>query len=307
MGSNATQIELFPGFAHSTVPVSAEGHDIAIHCAHGGSGPPLLLLHGYPQTHAIWHKIAPTLAQRYTVVCADLRGYGDSSKPAGGADHANYSKRAMALDQVRLMEQLGFERFAVVGHDRGGRVAHRMARDHRERVTRLCVLDISPTLTMYAQTDQEFATSYYHWFFLIQPAPNPEHLIGNDPKHYLRWTTAGWGGVGHSQFDPRAYAEYERCFIDPATIHATCEDYRAAASIDLEHDRADLADPIGCPVLVLWGSRGVVHRLFRPLEDWGAVATDVSGKPLPSGHFIPEEVPDLLLAELLPFLAGERS
>ena len=307
MGANANEIELFPGFAHSTVPMGSDGENVVIHCAHGGNGPPLLLLHGYPQTHAIWHKIAPALAQRHTVVCADLRGYGDSSKPAGAPGHANYSKRTMALDQVRLMERLGFERFAVVGHDRGGRVAHRMARDHRKRVSRLCVLDISPTLTMYAQTDQAFAAAYYHWFFLIQPTPNPEHMIGNDPKHYLRWKTGGWGGAGHSQFDPRAYAEYERCYCDPATIHATCEDYRAAASIDLEHDRADLADRITCPVLALWGARGVVHRLFKPLDDWGAVATDVRGKPLPCGHYIPEEVPDLLLAELLPFLAENDS
>ena len=171
MGVNTAQIELFPGFAHSTVPVGDAGDNIVIHCAHGGDGPPLLLLHGYPQTHVIWHKVAQQLAERYTVVCADLRGYGDSSKPPGLPDHGNYSKRVMALDQVRLMEAFGFTRFAVVGHDRGGRVAHRMARDHRERVSRLCVLDISPTLTMYEQTDMAFAQAYYHWFFLIQPAP----------------------------------------------------------------------------------------------------------------------------------------
>lgn len=305
MGVNTAQIELFPGFAHSTVPVGDAGDNIAIHCAHGGDGPPLLLLHGYPQTHVIWHKVAQQLAERYTVVCADLRGYGDSSKPPGLPDHGNYSKRVMALDQVRLMEAFGFNRFAVVGHDRGGRVAHRMARDHRERVSRLCVLDISPTLTMYEQTDMAFAQAYYHWFFLIQPAPQPETLIGLDPKFYLRWKTGGWGSNGHAHFAPAAYAEYERCYSDPAAIHATCEDYRAAASIDLEHDRADLADRITCPVLALWGERGVVHRLFKPIDDWSAVATDVRGKALASGHYMAEEVPELLLAELLPFLAGQ--
>ena len=304
MGVNPAQIELFPGFAHSAVPVGDSSGDIVIHCAHGGDGPPLLLLHGYPQTHAIWHKVAQQLAQHYSVVCADLRGYGDSSKPRGLPDHSNYSKRAMARDQVRLMEALGFPSFAVVGHDRGGRVAHRMARDHRERVTRLCVLDISPTLAMYEQTDMAFAQAYYHWFFLIQPSPQPETLIGLDPKFYLRWKTGGWGSVGHDHFAPAAYAEYERCYADPAAIHATCEDYRAAAGVDLEHDRIDLDDKIACPVLALWGERGVVHRLFKPLDDWRAVATDVRGKPLPSGHYIAEEVPELLLAELLPFLAG---
>ncbi|MEP6702050.1 MAG: alpha/beta hydrolase [Betaproteobacteria bacterium] len=304
MGANAAQIELFPGFAHSTIPVGADGDDISIHCAHGGDGPPVLLLHGYPQTHAIWHKVAQRLAQDYSVVCADLRGYGDSSKPAGAPDHANYSKRAMALDQVQLMDSLGFSRFAVVGHDRGGRAAHRLARDHRDRVTKLCVLDISPTLTMFDQTNLEFARAYYHWFFLIQPSPHPEHMIGLDPKYYLRWKTGGWGSAGHSFFDPRAYAEYERCYCDPAAIHASCEDYRAAAQIDLVHDRADLAEKIDCPVLVLWGERGVVNRCFKPIEDWSAVATKVRGKALPSGHYIAEEVPEALLDELLPFLAG---
>ena len=300
MAANTTQIELFPGFAHSTVAV---GDGISIHCAHGGRGPPVLLLHGYPQTHAIWHKIAGALAERHTVVAADLRGYGDSSKPAGLPDHRNYSKRAMALDQVRLMDHFGFSRFAVVGHDRGGRVAHRMARDHRDRVTRLAVLDIAPTLAMYSQTDMAFAKAYYHWFFLIQPAPHPEHMIGRDASYYLRWKMGGYAAEGHAHFDARAYAEYERCFSDPAAIHGSCEDYRAAATIDLEHDRADSADRIECPVLALWAERGVVHRCFKPLDEWRAVATEVRGKPLPSGHYIAEEIPDQLLDELLPFLA----
>ena len=294
---------LFPGFTPATVNVGDPGEDIAIHCVHGGEGPPLLLLHGYPQTHVIWHKVAQRLAQQHTVVCPDLRGYGDSGKPPGLLDHSNYSKRVMARDQVQLMEVLGHERFAVVGHDRGGRVAHRMARDHRDRVSKLCVLDISPTLTMYENTTKAFATAYYHWFFLIQPAPFPETLIGHDPKYYLPWRSGGRHGNAMPYAAPEAVAEYERCFSDPAAIHASCEDYRAAAGIDLDHDRADLADRIRCPMLALWGERGVVHRLFDPIADWSAVATDVRGKALPSGHFIPEEVPDLLLAELLPFLS----
>ena len=299
MGANATQIRLFPGFAHSNVNV---GDDITIHCAHGGNGPPLLLIHGYPQTHAIWHKVAQRLAQDYSVVCPDLRGYGDSSKPAGLADHSNYSKRVMALDLLRLMQSFGYERFAVVGHDRGGRVAHRMARDHRDAVTRLSILDISPTLAMYEGTTMEFARAYYHWFFLIQPSPNPETLIGHDPKFYLRWKMGAMWNRPMTHFTDLAYSEYERCFCDPAAIHGSCEDYRAAATIDLEHDRADLDRRIECPVLALWGAEGVVNRLFNPLDDWRAVATDVRGKALPSGHYIPEEVPDELLAELLPFL-----
>ena len=301
---NTSSTGLFPGFAHRAVQVGDAGEDMHIHCEYGGEGPPLLLLHGYPQTHVLWHKVAQQLARHYSVVCADLRGYGDSGKPPGTPDHGNYSKRVMARDQVRLMEALGHSRFAVVGHDRGGRVAHRMARDHRERVTRLCVLDISPTLTMYENTTKAFATAYYHWFFLIQPAPFPETLIGHDPKYYLPWRSGGRHGNALPYTAPEAITEYERCFSDPAAIHASCEDYRAAASIDLEHDRADLADKIRCPLLVLWGEKGVVNRLFKPIEDWSAVATDVRGKALPSGHFIPEEVPELLLAELLPFLAG---
>lgn len=296
---------LFPGFQPHTVSVGDPGEDISIHCEVGGSGPALLLLHGYPQTHCIWHKVAQQLAREYTVVCADLRGYGDSSKPAGLPDHANYSKRAMARDQVRLMRALGHERFAVVGHDRGGRVAHRLARDHRDAVTKLCVLDICPTLTMYENTTMAFARAYYHWFFLIQPAPFPETLIGHDPHYYLPWTSGGRHGNSNAHTDPAAIAEYERCFSTPEAIHASCEDYRASAGIDLDHDRADLTDKIRCPMMVLWGERGVVGRLFHPIEDWRAVATDVRGKALPSGHFIPEEVPDCLLAELQPFLRGD--
>ena len=294
--------DLFPGFASRRV--EAAGAKIALAC--GGSGPPLLLLHGYPQTHAMWHRIAPALARRYTVVCADLRGYGDSSKPPSDASHATYSKRAMAADMVAAMRALGHPRFRLVGHDRGGRVAHRLAVDHRDAVEKVAVLDIAPTLAMYAKTDRAFATAYYHWFFLIQPFDLPERMIGADPVAYLRTKIGGWGSGGTAFFDPRALAEYERCFSDPATIHATCEDYRAAASIDLEHDAADRAAGrrVRCPLLALWGERGVVHRLFDPLAEWRAVADAVRGRPLPCGHYLAEEAPDATLAELEAFLAG---
>jgi len=291
-----TEDALFPGFDARRIRTSGA----EIHCVVGGSGPPLLLLHGYPQTRAIWHKIAPALAERFTVVCSDLRGYGDSSKPDGGANHAGYSKRAMAADQVELMRALGFARFRLVGHDRGGRVAHRLCLDHAQAVERVAVLDISPTAIMYARTDKAFATAYYHWFFLIQPFDLPERLIGADPVFYLRWKIGGWG-TGLEHFDPRALAEYERCFSDPATIHATCEDYRAAASIDLEHDAADANARIECPLLALWGAKGIVGRLFDPLEDWKRAARDVRGRALACGHYLAEEVPEETLAELRAF------
>ena len=292
-------LTLFPGFAAHDV----EGDGARIHCVVGGSGPPLLLLHGYPQTHAMWHRIAPMLATTRTVVCADLRGYGDSSKPDSGPPHVAYSKRAMAADMVAVMRALGFDRFDLAGHDRGGRVAHRLTLDHPEAVRRLAVLDISPTRIMFERTDQAFATAYYHWFFLIQPFDLPERLIGADPAFYLRRKTKTLGGGDASFFDPRAWAEYERCFRDSATIHASCEDYRAAASIDLAHDRADLDRKVACPLLVLWGARGVVHRLFRPVDDWRTVATDVEGHVVPSGHFVAEEAPEETLAHFRSFLS----
>jgi len=295
---NGADLALFPGFETRRIAVS----DAEINLVVGGSGPPLLLLHGYPQTHALWHKVAQPLAQRFTVVAPDLRGYGDSSKPQGGARHERYSKRAMAHDQVEVMHALSFDRFQVVGHDRGGRVAHRMALDHPHRVEKLVVLDISPTRVMYGATDKAFATAYYHWFFLIQPFDLPERLIGAEPVYYLRKKLGGWGSAGLSIFDPRALAEYERCFRDPGTIHATCEDYRAAATIDLEHDAADEHARLSCPVLVLWGDKGVVHRLFDPVRDWGDVAKHVRGKALPSGHYLPEEAAEATLSEILAFL-----
>jgi haloacetate dehalogenase len=290
---------LFPGFHAQRVATSGG----SIQCVVGGSGPPLLLLHGYPQTHAMWHRIAPHLAERFTVVGADLRGYGDSSKPEGGPGHVNYSKRAMARDQVELMRALGFPRFGLAGHDRGGRVAHRLCLDHPHAVESVAMLDISPTRIMYGRTDMAFATAYYHWFFLIQPFDLPERLIGADPVYYLRRKLAGWSsGLGH--FDPLALAEYERCFADPVTVHATCEDYRAAATIDLEHDAADADARIECPLVALWGTKGVVNRLFDPVADWKSVAGDVRGKALPSGHFLAEEAPEQTLAELLAFFGA---
>ena len=291
--------ELFPGF--TTRHVATAG--ARIHCEVGGSGPPLLLLHGYPQTHAMWHRIAPRLVERYTVVCSDLRGYGDSSKPDGGEGHVAYSKRETAKDQVEVMQALGFARFKLVGHDRGGRVAHRLCLDHPQAVERVAVLDISPTRLMYAGSDMGFATAYYHWFFLIQPFDLPERLIGSDPVYYLRRKLGGLSS-GLGVFDPRALAEYERCFADPATIHATCEDYRAAASIDLEHDGADAHARVQCPLLALWGEKGVVHRFFDPIADWKSVARDVRGKALASGHYLAEEVPEATLAELQAFFEG---
>jgi haloacetate dehalogenase len=287
---------LFPGFESRRIA----GEGAEIQAVIGGSGPPLLLLHGYPQTHAMWHRIAPRLAARFTVVCTDLRGYGDSDKPDGGARHVNYSKRAMAADQVAVMRDLGFARFRLAGHDRGGRVAHRLCLDHPQAVERVAVLDISPTRVMYGNTDQAFASAYYHWFFLIQPFDLPERLIGADPVFYLRRKIGGWSG-GLGLFDPRALAEYERCFQDPRTIHATCEDYRAAAEIDLEHDALDADGRINCPLLALWGTKGVVNRLFDPIADWGSVATDVRGRALPSGHFLAEEAPEETLDELMRF------
>jgi haloacetate dehalogenase len=285
-------MSLFPGFVQRKLRTSGATINLVL----GGEGPPLLLLHGYPQTHAMWHKVAPQLARDYTVVCPDLRGYGDSSKPKGLPDHSNYSKRAMALDMVEVMESLGFVAFHVVGHDRGARVAHRLARDHGRRVRTLTVLDISPTLKMYENTNMQFAKAYYHWFFLIQEAPLPERMLSAVGINYIL-TRLGRGKSGMKVFNRRAMAEYARCF----DAHSTCEDYRAAATIDLVHDRKN-KQKITMPVLALWGRQGVIAALFNCLEDWREVASDVRGSALPCGHFIPEEKPRELLAELRRFL-----
>jgi haloacetate dehalogenase len=247
------------------------------------------------------------LADRYFLVLPDLRGYGDSAKPAGAADHSNYSKRAMAQDVVDVLDQLGRDNCFVCGHDRGGRVAHRLALDHPQRVAKLCLLDIAPTLDMYAATDMAFATAYYHWFLFIQPRPLPENLLTSRPVPFLHTCLGGWGQSGLDHLEARALREYERCFT-PDTIHAACEDYRASAGIDLEHDRAgrDQGDRIRCDVHVLWGERGVVHRFFRPLELWQAqCAGTVSGAALPTGHFLAEALPEQTAAALADFFATE--
>jgi haloacetate dehalogenase len=283
---------LFPGFEARKIATSGA----TINVLRGGSGPPLLLVHGYPQTHVEWHKIAGRLAERFTLVLPDLRGYGDSSKPPDGENHFAYSKRAMALDQVEVMHALGFDRFAVVGHDRGARVTWRLAVEHPNNVTRAAVIDIVPK--PYDSVTRELATQYFHWFFLSQPAPFPETLIGNSAEFYLRRF------LGGPAIAPEAFAEYLRAFKDPATIHATCEDYRAGATIDLQHSSEDGAKKVTCPLLVLWGERGTVGRLYDVMKIWRELATDVRGKALPGGHFLPEELPDQTLAELLPFLGA---
>ena len=290
-------MSLFPGFKQKRIRTSGA----TINVVTAGQGEPVLLLHGYPQTMACWHQIAPELAKHYTVVCADLRGYGGSSKPKGLPDHSNYSKRAMALDMVEVMEKLGHTRFHLVGHDRGGRVAHRLARDHGKRVQTLTVLDISPTLKMFESTDLAFATAYYHWFQMLQPAPLPEKMLqGIVPFNIL-------GRVGRAEpdlsaFSPAAVREYVKAFKDPKAIHASCEDYRAAGTIDLVHDRRDLHKKLKMPVHALWGKKGVIHKMFNCLEDWREVAENVSGGPVNCGHFIPEEAPAKTLSEIRRFI-----
>jgi haloacetate dehalogenase len=293
--------DLFPHFRALQVEIDPT---VTINAIVGGSGPPLLLLHGHPQTHAIWHRVAPRLAEHFTVVACDLRGYGESSKPQGETDHANYSKRAMAADMVAVMQSLGFATFRVLAHDRGARVAHRLALDHAQAVERMALLDIAPTLAMYEQTSDTFARAYWHWFFLIQPAPLPERLIEADPAAYVR-DVMGKRSAGLAPFDPRALAEYQRCLALPGAAHGICEDYRAAATIDLEHDRSDrdAGNRLALPLMVLWGEQGVVGRCFDPLKEWQRVAADVQGGALPCGHYIAEEAPDMLLERVLPFLA----
>jgi haloacetate dehalogenase len=302
----ATHASLFPGFRQSllTVP-DADVGDIRIATTVGGpdSGPAVLLLHGHPQTRATWHNIAARLvAAGFRVVATDLRGYGDSSKPKGGANHINYSKRRMAADQAAVMQQLGIDAFAIVGHDRGGRVAHRLALDFPSRVERVVMVDLMPTSEMYASADKDFATRYFWWFFLIQPFDLPERMIGADPAYFLD------RHINKSQvklagtIDLRVYAEYLRCYTLPGTIHSICEDYRAGASIDLEHDAADSSARINVPLLALWGGRGTLGQYYDLIGSWRKKATDVTGRAIDCGHLLQEELPDAMSAELLPFL-----
>ena len=290
---------MFTSYTHELRLVNG----LNIHCRIGGEGPPLLLLHGHPQTHVIWHKVADQLAENFTVVAADLRGYGDSDKPPASEASASYSKRIMARDQLMLMQSFGFTQFSVLAHDRGARVAHRLALDHPDAVTRMILLDIAPTLAMYTQANEEFARAYWHWFFLIRPTPLPETLIEADPENYLR-TVMGTRSAGMGPFTDDAFSEYLRCLKLPGAAIAICEDYRASAGLDLEHDQADInaGNKLKCPLLALWGEKGTVGRCFSPLHEWQKVALNVDGNALASGHYIAEEIPELLLEYTLDFL-----
>jgi len=274
---------------------------IRLRAAVMGTGRPLVLLHGHPQNYLTWRKIAPELSRRFTVVMPDLRGYGDSDKPEGDAEHRCYSKKVMAEDIIQLMAALGYQQFSFVGHDRGGRVGHRLALDYPDRVDRCVFIDIAPTATMYALTDKAFATRYFWWFFLIQPAPLPERMIGNDPAFFLQKHIEDQLKTPGAT-EPEIFADYLRCYQNPAMIHATCEDYRAAATIDLEDDRADSNKRIVCPLLLLWGEKGTVGQLYDVIATWREKAHDVSGHALPCGHVPQEEIPEKTLTALLPFL-----
>jgi haloacetate dehalogenase len=290
---------LFEGFQTATIDVG----EAQIHLRRGGSGPPVLLLHGIPETHVMWHKVAPRLATEFTVVAADLRGYGESSKPPSTADHAPYSKRALARDQVEVMRQLGFNRFAVVGHDRGARCAYRMALDHPDRVTKLGVLDIVPTGEAFRRAGMEFGLAYWVWFFLAQPHDLPERVVGRDPQLFLDYMLDGWSGIAGS-FPNEVRAEYLRTFNQPATIHAICEEYRAASTLDFQHDETDRGRRrITCPVLALWSGRGAFVRWYDVLAVWREWADDVRGRAIDCGHFLAEEAPDATYTELRTFLA----
>ena len=297
--SNAGEVasQFFPSFKS----ISVHTGEARINGVIGGSGPPLLLLHGSPQTNITWRKVAPELAKHFTVVATDLRGYGYSSRPADGQKHDGYSKRAMAKDQLAVMERLGFSRFAVVGHDRGGRVAHRMVLDHPNSVTSLALLDIVPTYKVLTTVTREVATRYYYQFLLIQPSPIPETLIGNSAEFWLR---TRMHDVLPDVIDEQAFAEYLRCFRTPENIHANCEDYRASASIDIEHDEADMAKKIECPLLVLWGDKGRLEPMYDVLACWRERATVVRGHVMTATHWLPEEVPAELCAELITFLGA---
>ena len=291
---------MFEGFSHRTVDVG----DAEISCVIGGSGPPLLLLHGFPQNKAMWAQVAPKLAASHTVVCADLRGYGDSSKPRCLPDKSNYAFRAMAGDQINLMRALGFERFHLIGHDRGGRTGHRLALDHPDAVISLTVMDIVPTYAMFMDTNRKVAGSYWHWYFLSQPEPFPERLIGNDPDFFYETCLVGWGATGIADFDREMLADYRRSWHDPAMIHGSCSDYRAAASIDLEHDAADIDRLVRCPTLVFYGSTGQMAQLFDIPAEWRKRFGNPKTASLPGGHFFVDQFPDDVARTLSDFLTS---
>jgi len=289
---------LFDGFENRRI----ETPETEINLKIGGQGPALLLLHGYPQTHMMWHAVAPALAEHFTVVCPDLRGYGDSGKPETDAVHLPYSKRHMAADQAAVMATLGFDKFRVAGHDRGGRVAHRLTLDNPDRVEKLAVLDIVPTYKIFQDHHKGIALAYYHWTFLAQPDPMPETMIGANPDFYYGFKTGRLSHGGEGKFHPEAYAEYQRCWNNPAMIHSSCEDYRAAASIDLEHDAADLQTKITCPLLAIWGGSAVMEAQYDVLDCWRERATDVRGEAIADcGHFLAEEKPEETVAHLKAF------
>ncbi len=307
----ATHEQLFPGFRQALLTVhDAHIGDVQIATTTGGpeTGPAVLLLHGHPQTRATWHKIAARLvAAGFRVVATDLRGYGDSSKTEGGERHINYSKRRMAADQVAVMQQLGIDTFAVVGHDRGGRVAHRLTLDFPKQVERVVMVDLMPTTVMYDSTDKDFATRYFWWFFLIQPFDLPERMIGADPAYFLdRHINKGQVKL-QGTIDPRVYAEYLRCYTLPGTIHSICEDYRAGASIDLVHDAADSRARIDVPLLALWGGRGTLGQYHDVMASWRQKANKIKGTAIDCGHLLQEELPDAMAAELLPFLKAGKT
>jgi haloacetate dehalogenase len=300
-GTGASALRV-AGFEYQRVDV--EG--VTVNCAVAGSGAPVLLLHGYPENHLMWREVAPVLARDHTVVLSDLRGYGDSGKPAPDTAGLVYSKRSMAGDQAGLMRQLGFGPFQLVAHDRGARVAHRLVLDHPDAVTRLAVLDIVPTRHVLGNVTRAMAMAYYHWFFLPVGNGVPEHMIAADPGYWIRSLTGPLLGEGAS-IDPQVMADYIRCFGDPGTIAGSCADYRSATGIDLVHDDESFAAGrrVECPVLVLWGTQGFVGRGYEPLAVWHQYATDVRGHALPTGHFLPEEAPDLVNAALRDFLDSE--
>ena len=292
---------LFEGFERRRVDTG----EATINCVIGGSGPPVLMLHGFPQNLAMWARVAPRLAEHFTIVCADLRGYGDSSKPKCASDHSNYAFRTMANDQLALMRALGFSRFHVVGHDRGGRAGHRLALDHPEAVETLAVLDIVPTYAMFMETNRQVAGAYWHWYFLSQPAPFPERLIGHDPDFFYETCLLGWGATRLADFDAELLGDYQRCWREPAMIHGSCSDYRAAATIDLAHDERDIDTKVECPTSVFYGANGAMARYFDIPATWRRRCADVHEATLPGGHFFVDQFPDETASILRAFLDGQ--